>query len=259
MILSMLLNSLPLPCAAALQRAAALGFTHVDVVGRVERPEKDLEVLADTGLLVCCAAIGKGLPEGHALDALEVEPRRVALEMTKRQVDDASRLGATHAYLGPGTDYSSRARTYFDEACVLLADHAGQRKVRLCMEPVPGKPLASAADVLAWLERIGHPNLALLLDVGHCLLSGEEPARMVRQAGQRLGYVHLDDNDGVSDLHWPLLTGCLTEAILRATLAALTAQRYSAALTLELKPENPEPEEGLRKGKALLERLLRHP
>src|SRR5262249_57560881 len=85
----------------AVWQAAALGFTHVDVVALGERPPGDLEALAQTGLLVSCAAVGRGLPEGTALDAAAVDVRRAALGEMKRQVADASRLGATCRYVVP--------------------------------------------------------------------------------------------------------------------------------------------------------------
>src|SRR5262249_54766835 len=161
----------------------------------------------ESGLLVSCAAVGRGLAEGDALDAGPVERRRAALEVMKLQVADAARLGATHAYVVPGTDGRPEALARFAEACALLADHAGRRGVRLCVEHVPGRALPGVTAALDWLGRVGHDNLALLLDVGHCLISGEDPAVAVTRAGPRLGYVHLDDNDGAGDLHWPLLTG----------------------------------------------------
>jgi sugar phosphate isomerase/epimerase len=175
----------------------------------------------------------------------------------RRQIADIARLGATHAYVVPGTDDSAAGLARFAEACRLLADHAASRMVRLCIEHVPGRALPTAATVLRWLEAVGHPDLRLLLDVGHCLISGEDPAEVIRQAGQRLGYVHLDDNDGENDLHWPLLTGRLTHGSLKATLAALRQVGYEGALALELHASNQEPAENLRQGKVLVEQLLR--
>ena len=64
------------------------------VVALGDRPPAHLEALADSGLLVGCAAVGRGLPEGHAPDAEDVGLRRAALEEMKRQVADAGRLGA---------------------------------------------------------------------------------------------------------------------------------------------------------------------
>ncbi len=251
---SVLLSSLPLEFGPAVRQAAALGFTHVDVIALADRPAEHLEVLAEAGVLVACASVGRGLPDGCTLDAAAPETRRTALELCKRQLADAARLGATHAYVVPGKDGDRDALVRFADACRLLADFAGQRMVRLCIEAIPGRALATASATLDWLNEVGHPHLALLLDVGHCLISRENPAEMIRRAGPRLGWVHFDDNDGAGDLHWPLLSGRLTEAALAETLAALHAARYGGALTLELNAGNPDPVEALRAGKALLER-----
>jgi sugar phosphate isomerase/epimerase len=255
MFVSAMLTSLPLDFEPAARQAAALGFTHVDVVALAQRPASHREALAETGLLVSCAAVGRGLAEGHTLDAVVATDRRAALDEIKRQVADAASLGATHCYVVPGMDGSADGLVRFGESCSLLADFAVQRMVRLCVEHIPGRALPTAAGTLAWLEEIRHENLALLLDVGHCLLSGEDAAGIVDQAGPRLGYVHFDDNDGQSDLHWPLLTGRLTEDSLRSVPAALRSGGYDGALALELNPTGADPLQALGDGKALLERL----
>ena len=255
MYLSALLTSLPLEFESGVRELAALGFTYVDLVGLTKRPEKHLDVLAESGLVISCGAIGRGLPEGCTLDAPLVALRRRAVEEMQRQITDIARLGGRYGYILPGREGGVEAMTRFAEACALLADFAGGRMVRLCLEHSPATALFSAADTLAWLERTGHENLGLLLDVGHCLLSGEDPATVVARAKDRLFYVHLDDNDGVGDMHWPLLTGRLTEEMLRATLASLAVQGYAGGLALELRAENVEPAEGLRRGRQLLESL----
>lgn len=254
--LSALLTSLPVDFDRGLRELQALGFTHVDVVALAERPMIHLEALARSGLIVSCGAIGRGLPDGCTLDAPDIALRREALEVMKRQVADIARLGGTYGYVLPPKDGGSEAVARFSEACVLLAEFATGRMVRLCIEHSPGTALPSAAATLTLLRQIGHPNLGLLLDLGHCLLSHEDPTAIIARAKEHLFYVHLDDNDGVSDLHWPLLTGRLTEEVLRATLAALLAQRYTGALCLELRAENAEPAEALRQGRQLVERLV---
>jgi sugar phosphate isomerase/epimerase len=251
---SAMLTSLPLSFAEGVRAAAALGFTHVDVVALTERPAEHLEALADSGLLVSCAALGRGLPEGHTLDAASVDVRRATLEAMKRQLLDAAQIGATYAYVIPGKDASADGLARFADACRLLAAYAGQRMVRLCVEHVPGRALPTAAATLAWLEQVADDNLVLLLDIGHCLITEEDPAAVIVQAGGRLGYVHFDDNDGVSDLHWPLLEGRLTEERLAAAIAALRAADYRGALALELNPDHGVPTEALARGKALLSR-----
>jgi sugar phosphate isomerase/epimerase len=256
MQLSVLLPSIPLGFEPAVEQAAALGFGYVDVVAVADRPESHRQALADSGALVSCAAVGRGLPDGQTLDASSVDARRAAVEGMKQHIIDAARLGATHAYIIPGTNATKEALTRFAEACCILADYATETRVRLCLEHLPGRALSTAAATLAWLEELNHDNLNLLLDIGHCLITAEEPADVVRRAGTRLGYVHLDDNDGVGDLHWPLLTGRLTRATLGQTLAALRDIRYRGVMALELAAANPEPTEGLRRSKEIMDKML---
>jgi sugar phosphate isomerase/epimerase len=256
MYLSAMLTSLPVSFEAAARQSAALGFTHVDIVALADRPTSHLEALAETGLVVSCASIGRHLPEGCTLDAADLALRRTALEVMQRQIADAAHLGATHGYVVSGMDASAEGLARFAEMCALLADFAGRSMVKLCVEPIPGRALASAAAALNCLQTIRHPNLFFLLDVGHCLISGEDPGQVVSQAGARLGYVHLDDNDGAGDLHWPLLTGRLTREMLAGCLGRLRQAGYPGALALELNPSNPEPVEALRQGKTLVEELL---
>lgn len=249
-------TSLPGLFNAVLGQVAALNFTHVDLVAEVDRSTEQLEALAESGLLVSCVALGRQLPAGHSLDAAEIGVRRATLALIQRQIADGARLGATTAYLVPGLDGSATALTCFAEGCALLADYAAARQVRLCIEHVPGRALPTAAATLDWLQQIDHPHLALLLDVGHCLISNEDAAAVVRRAGERLGYVHLDDNDGIGDLHWPLFTGRLTQPHLADVVMALREIRYQGALALELNPATVDPIEALRDGKRIVERLM---
>ena len=253
---SAFLTSLPLDFVSAVREIAALGFTHVDVVGLAVRPEEHLESLADSGLLVSCASLGRDLPGSLSLDALALDARRQAVGIVQRQIADTARLGATCGYLVPGIDASSAALARFADACRVLGDFAGQRQMQLCVEHCPGKALPSVAAALDWLSETDRQDMKLLVDVGHCLISGEEPAQAIQQAGERLGYVHLDDNDGVKDLHRPLLAGRLTEQMLTAALTALRAVGYQGALALELNPHNADPIGALRDGKSLVERCL---
>jgi sugar phosphate isomerase/epimerase len=253
--ISAMLTSLPLDFEAACRQAAALGFSHVDIVALEERPARHREALADYGLLVSCAAVGRGLPENQSLDAASVDARRAAVETVKRQIADAAALGATHCYLVPGLDAGPASLERFADASGLLGEFARQRRVQLCLEHSPAKALPSVGAALAWLGRPLCEHLELLLDVGHCLISHEDPSVAITQAGGRLGYIHLDDNDGIQDLHGPLLSGQLTVKMLEDILASLRAYGYSGSLALELNPKNAAPLDALREGKRLIEQL----
>jgi sugar phosphate isomerase/epimerase len=240
--LALCLTSLPLDFPEAVQQTSTLGFTHVEVVARADRPAAHLDALADAGVLVSCAALGRGLPDGHTLDAADVGARRAALDALRQQVADAARLGATRAYLIPGTRDDAVSLAYFAEGCGLLADHAAGRMVRLCVEHVPGRALATAARTLSWLEGVGHANLGLLLSVGHCRIAGEDAADLVRLAGTHLAFLHLDDNYGKGDLP--------------ALAAALRDIGYAGGIALALDPRAADPRAALREGKRLVEQRI---
>jgi sugar phosphate isomerase/epimerase len=159
----------------------------------------------------------------------------------------------------PGLDGTEPGLSRFTEACSILGDFAKQRQIRLCVEHVPGRSLDRANGVLDWLAQTENANLSLLLDVGHCLISKEDPGKVIDRAGPKLGYVHLDDNDGVHDHHWPLLTGRLTRADLHALAGALRRNSFAGGLALELSPNNTGPIDALRRGKEWLENCLGTP
>lgn len=258
MFISAMLTSLPGGFTSSLRQAHDLGFTHGDVVALADRPAEHLEVLAETGLLVSCAALDQALPEGLELDSADIDTRQAAVELVEQHINDAATLGATHAYLLPPHNRSQAALARFADAVAVLADHAAARMVQLCMEHVPTRALSTVAATLRWLDDMQLDSVDLLLDVGHCLISEEDPAQAVTLAGERLGYVHFDDNDGIGDLHWPLLTGRLTAEMLDAVLLCLKEACYKGGLALELNPDHPDPVGSLRQGRALLlERLPR--
>src|SRR5690349_11221083 len=132
--ISAMLTSLPLDFEAAVRQCAALGFSHVDIVALIDRPPAHVEALAEAGVMVSCCPIGRDLPDAQTLDAEPLSDRQAAVDAMKRQIADAALLGATHGYVIPGRDASTQGRTRFAEACSLLADYAGQRMVRLCVE-----------------------------------------------------------------------------------------------------------------------------
>jgi sugar phosphate isomerase/epimerase len=172
--------------AEAARRAAALGFGHVEVVARADRPVADLEALADTGAVVLTAAL-----VGGRLDTADVGARRAALRALFEQVGDAARLGATCAYLDAAVEPSPAALACFAEACGLLAERAAGMQVRLALRPAVGA-LSSFAGLLAWLEEVDLPQVGAVLE--------EAGAAEVRRAAERLAYLRLGADSGVGEL-----------------------------------------------------------
>ncbi len=226
--------ALPQPPHAALQRIRSAGFEWIDV--RADcwdglRTEGDIEV---HGLRVACAGLHQmPMPPGASLDLLATRDSGRILPYLLGGLERGALLGARWAYIvAPAqrpVDTDSYARSM-----ARLADAASALGVRLCIEPTPGRALGTAAEALRFVETVGHSNLYTLLDLGHCLLTGEDPAAAVRAAGDRLGYVHIDDNDGRGDCHWPLFDGILEPPVFEAMLDALVATGYCGPVSIEL-------------------------
>jgi sugar phosphate isomerase/epimerase len=235
-----------------LDQLAGLGFSHIDVRPQALRSPQARQRLADLGLRVPCAAIA--FPE-VPLDSPDESEAEQALSQLAGGLRRARDLEAAVAYVVPGMDRSPAALSRYARGLERLAEEAASLDLRLGLEHFPGRSLPTGAATLAFIEQVGHPNLYLLFDLGHAQISGEDPAELLRRAGPRLGYVHLDDNDGVQDLHLGLLDGVLTEEVLRRTFAALEEVHYQGPLSLELHPQLPDPLEALRRSREVVLRL----
>lgn len=61
---------------------------------------------------------------------------------------------------------------------------------------------ASPEEFCRYIDTINSPYLTGCLDIGHCGLCGREPYDMIRQMGaERLGCLHIHDNDFMEDNH----------------------------------------------------------
>ena len=87
------------------------------------------------------------------------------------------------------------------------------------------------------IDRIGSPALALSIDTGHAQIAQRASAAppvdvFVRDAGDRLRHVHLQDTDGYADRHWAPGEGHIEWTEVFRALADLDS---APALVLELK------------------------
>jgi sugar phosphate isomerase/epimerase len=230
-----------------LETLADIGFRSVDIQAHTFTSAEARTRIQDLGFVVPCMGLSFNMPEGAALDGPTPESRQAALDHCRTALDHASALGVQTAYVVPGQDPS--ALRHFGATLVQVADLGAECSIRIGVEHFPGKALPTAAGTLDYLEGLSHPNLYLLLDTGHLQMSKEDPAAVIASASERLGYVHLDDNDGEGDLHWSLLDGVLTEEALSATFTALGPSPYTGPASLELNPNLPDPAAALSKSR----------
>jgi sugar phosphate isomerase/epimerase len=235
---------------------ADVGFTWIDVRPLDLTRESSQARVRELALRVSCIGASFGLPEGVTLDSTDDQINGEALDHIEKALAHGAKLGALAAYVVPGLDPGREALAGYARSLVAAADKAAALGLKLCIEHFPGRALPTATVTLDFIQEIGHPNLYLLFDIGHIQISGEDPAAIIEAAGARLGYVHLDDNNGRDDQHLSLLDGVLTETTLRRTLAALKKIGYNGAISLELNPNLPDPLKALKQSREVVYRCL---
>jgi len=114
-----------------------------------------------------------------------------------------------------------------------LVEYAGERGVRLSLEPEPGMLVETVDDALRLHADVGAPpELGITVDVGHCLVvepDGVEGA--LRAAAPYLSNVQLDDMPRTHHEHRPFGEGDIGLPLVLATLADIG---YTGVAAVEL-------------------------
>lgn len=228
-----------------LQRVKDIGFEWIDIQPQMLQEKSASSLSQSLNLNVSCVGASFNLPDGATLSNKNERLRKSAIDHVKTAMIHAQSLGADCIYVIPDMDSSSHALQHYATSIEALAEQAKLYHLRLCIEHFPGRALPTAKSTLDFIHQINHANLYLLLDCGHLQMSSEDFGITIREAGDKLGYVHLDDNDGEYDLHWSLLDGVMTESSLQQLFITLQQINYTGAISLELSPQLENPVDAL--------------
>lgn len=101
-------------------------------------------------------------------------------------------------------------------------------------------------DLLARLvDEVGSPFLGLCMDIGHQHVFSELDAlEWVRRMDRRLFHIHLHDNDGTGDTHWPIGRGTID---FEPFYAAIMRHAPQATISLEVEDKMEVKMDDLRK------------
>ena len=91
--------------------------------------------------------------------------------------------------------------------------------------------ICSLRDLERALNVVQSPNLVGMTDLAVPFTTGEPAAEYVRRLGDRFQYLHIIDNDGISDSHILPGDGCLP---LGAVLKEIRQAGYDGQATIEL-------------------------
>lgn len=126
-----------------------------------------------------------------------------------------------------------------DELALSALDSAAAAAKRIgatvVIEPLSGAaryPLRTAADALAVIDKVGQDNLALLFDLYHLAVNGDDLDAVIAGQLERIGHVQIADVPG---RHQPG-TGSLDIA---GYLAKLARAGYDGYVGLEYQPQGP--------------------
>jgi len=146
--------------------------------------------------------------------------RRLGIDYLEFLVDLAAAIGAPNV-VGPmysavgkarmlTADEREQQRVWAIESLREAAEYAGERGVRLAVEPLnrfETDLVNTAEQALELCDRIGRDNVGLLLDTFHMNIEEKSVAGAIRLAGDRLFHVHSCENDrgtpGTGHVAWP--------------------------------------------------------
>jgi sugar phosphate isomerase/epimerase len=238
-------------------KVAGWGYSGVELAIRDPRlveTEALVQLISSHGLKV--PAIGTGQAwgeEGLSFTSDVPAIRAAAVERALSHVPLAARLEAIIIIgllrgITPKGQAHERSMDYLVEAlktCCAAADASG---VRLALEPLNRYEtdlIHTAADGLALIERVGAPNLGLLMDTFH--MNIEEPSieQSIRSCGRHMFHFHVADSN-----RWHPGAGHLDFA---SILATLRDTGYAGFVSGEFMPQ-PDADTAAQRGLAHLRR-----
>jgi D-psicose/D-tagatose/L-ribulose 3-epimerase len=169
--------------------------------------------------------------------------REASLRYVRKSVDLASQLEADLIYAcsmkrGAQAELGT-ALEHFRQAVAECSDYAKGAAVRFAIEPFPTGLLPTLRETNAFIREMRSDNLGVLLDTGHAAISDEDLGEATRRSKGTISHVHINNNDGIRDLHWPPQRGKLTDADFRSLLTELVTQDYRGKVSIELSKPRP--------------------
>jgi D-psicose/D-tagatose/L-ribulose 3-epimerase len=194
-----------------------------------------VQAAQDTGLQISiCGAFGSDRDVSHDDPARRLH----GIDYLQQCIDIAAAVGSPHV-AGPMFSATGKARllppegreaqrTWAAESLRRVADYAGDRGVRLAIEPLnrfETDLVNTVEQGLDLCERIGRDNVGLLLDTFHMNIEEKHIGEAIIAAGQKVFHVQVSENDrgtpGSGHVPW------------RETFDALDTINYQGQIVVE--------------------------
>ncbi len=195
-------------------------------------------------LLGIAASYGKTFEQAHSpfpsCREGNAEYNEKMFDKLKRSLEIAGILDAKICVIHP-VQYSSNQKEQNMELYHKLEPYAADYGVKIALENMWGwdnkinrivpNVCSVASEFNDYFDSLNTDNFTTCLDLGHCGLVGDNAAAMIREmGGERLGALHIHDNDNINDSHQlPYLMDMDWDAI----LCALGEINYKGNFTYE--------------------------
>lgn len=186
------------------------------------------------------------LSQGHLFLSARI-CKEDARALLKRQIELFLAIGIRYAVLhcdplsdAPNVTEEERFEKNAAALEELLA-YIGDRDLVICLENLRSV-CASAEELLAYVERLHSPHLAICLDTGHLNITKKNSqAEFIRATAKHLKALHIADNEGERDQHlMPFGCGSVDVA---EVVKELKAIGYTGIYNLEIPGERHAPKE----------------
>lgn len=242
--------NLPLsPVLSEIELFSEMGFDYLELTMDaplahytvIRRQKKEiLQSLADHRMGLVCH-----LPTFVYTADLTESIRRVSLEEMLASVETAAELEPSKTVLHPGmvsglgNIAKDTARKYAMESLKTIVSRAEETGLFLCLENMP--PVAGLFTEPEEITEILNlfPSQGMTLDVGHANIKKDAGKNRIkeffRHAGKRIKHLHVSDNKGKRDDHFPVGKGTVD---FPEIIRELKGIGYAETVTLEIFTEN---------------------
>ncbi len=166
--------------------------------------------------------------------------RNASLDEMLNSLDVAAELGVSKAVLHPsvvsglGNFIMDSVRKYAFESFKKISEKAEQKGICLCLENMFPlyKLLFEPEEFTEVFERF--PGFKMTLDTGHANIdskNGKRVLEFITMFGSRIRHVHISDNSGKKDDHFPIGKGTVN---FQSIIQALKSVGYKDTFTLEI-------------------------
>jgi protein FrlC len=263
--------------AEAIAAIADAGFAGVEVLADVPHayPEQIdtaltsavAQAIEASGLAVsnvncnCSFGYWKDAPPEPYFEPSLVSPNKAHRDdrarMIMKTLDFARDIGARNLSITSGRCLGGmppdKAAKQFVTEIRPILDHADSVGVDVGIECEPGLFIEWIAELREWIERLNHPRFGANLDIGHSQVLGESITGVVRELGDRIWNLHIEDIPGRKHYHMIPGDGTLDWIGLRDALWGINYQRFA---TVELYTHTADPHTAARRSFEYLSQIF---